>query len=54
MAPCHCAKLYPLRGARGHRRAYRRGGGGGTVQAGAGVEHPVPNTEIRGGKYDVV
>ena len=27
-APRHCAKLYPLRGARGRRRVYRGGGGG--------------------------
>ena len=31
VAPRHCAKLYPMRGARGRRRAYH--GGGGTVQA---------------------
>ena len=33
VAPRHCAKLYPLRGARGRRRDYPGGGGGGAVQA---------------------
>ena len=32
LAPRHCAKLYPLRGARGRRHAYQRGRGG-TMQA---------------------